>query len=290
MNFETVTGGFHLEGMYPDGDEVWFSDVFDGGVRRWSADGRVDVWLPDRRLIGGILRNGDGKVLFSGFGGIAWLDPVSGASGMLIDAIDGEPIPGVNEMIPDRHGGLYFGVDDLPSLEKWAEMTPGGLHHLDVTGRVTLVQANVRFPNGIGLSADGRRLYSNQTYVGTFAQDLTPEGGPAGEPRLLIQKEDCDGLAIDAEGCIWVTGYDTQALLRLAPDGSLLERISTPSGVSNVRFGGADGRDLYITAASAEVMAEFQSGRPLTSRGSRLMRGRAGVAGLPIPRTAFTLG
>jgi sugar lactone lactonase YvrE len=289
MDFAPIVDGYHLEALCPQGDALWFSDVFDGGVRRRSADGRVDVWLPDRRLIGGILLNADGKVLCSGVGGIVWVDPDTGASGTLIDYINGEPIRGVNEMIPDGHGGLYFGTTDPAAQERGEEMALGGLYRLDTSGAVSLVYHGIGFSNGVGLSADGRWLYGNETMVGTFAYDLQSDDKTG---RLLLQQQvDCDGMAVDVEGNIWVTGYETSDLLRLAADGSTCERVATPVyGISNVRFAGVDGRDLYITATSPVVMAEYQSGKTPSTRGGMIYRGRSPVAGLPIPPTNFCLG
>ena len=40
MNFHVLADGYHIEGLCPDGDALWFSDVFVGGLRRRSADGR----------------------------------------------------------------------------------------------------------------------------------------------------------------------------------------------------------------------------------------------------------
>jgi sugar lactone lactonase YvrE len=241
-------------------------------------------------MIGGILLNADGKVLCSGIGGIAWVDPVTGASGMLLDAINGEPIRGVNEMIPDGHGGLYFGTLDIPAQVRREEMVPGGLYRLNHAGDVRLLFDGIGFPNGIGRSADSRRLYNNATSIGTFAYDLA-DGGSAGAPKLLLKKKDCDGLALDVEGGIWVSGYNTSELLCLAPDGSVQGRLATPAyGVSNLRFGGVDFRDLYVTATCPEVMADYQSGKSPTTRGSKILRTRSTIPGLPIPRTNFRIG
>lgn len=290
MNFEPLMEGYHFEGMCPDGDALWFSDVFEPGLRRRSADGRITTWLADRRMIGGILLNADGKALCSGIGGIAWVDPATGASGMLLETIGGEPVRGVNEMIPDGHGGLYFGTLDIPAQEQRREMVPGGLYRLDVDGSVAVVHEGIDFPNGLGRSADGLRLYNSETNVGVFAYDLASNGSPVAR-SLLFEKDDCDGLALDAEGDIWVTGYNSGELLRLAPDGSLRQRLATPAeGISNVRFGGVDGCDLYLTAASFAVMAEYQSGAAPTTRGSRIYRARSEIRGLPIPPTQFRLG
>ena len=54
------------------------------------------VLLPERRVVGGLLMNDDGRLLVSGEGGIVWVDPAGGATGVLLDGVDG-----VNEMRGD---------------------------------------------------------------------------------------------------------------------------------------------------------------------------------------------
>jgi sugar lactone lactonase YvrE len=288
MGFEPLVYGLHFEGMCVAGETLWFSDVFEPGLRRRTPDGRVDIFLPDRRMIPGILLNADGKVLCSGIGGIVWLDPATGASGVVIDAIEGEPIRGVNEMIPDPQGGLYFDTVDIPAQNRGEPMAQGGLFHLDVGGRITQLREAIPFGNGVGLSPDGRTVYNNDTGDGVYATSLKPDGTAAGV-RRIFEKVDADGMALDVEGCVWVVGYDTHELQRLSPEGELLERVPTPGGVSNLRFGGADGRDLYITVTCPEVMAAYPHGTP-SVRGSTVSRGRSTIAGLPIPPTRFSLG
>src|SRR5688572_19196972 len=117
-SFEPVARGIYLEALAVDGDTVWFSDVFDGGIQRRAADGSLDRWLPGRMWIGGVALNDDGALLCGGLGGIAWVDPETGRSGTLVSEVDGVPLPGANEMFPDGRGGMYFGSVDLPAIEK----------------------------------------------------------------------------------------------------------------------------------------------------------------------------
>lgn len=291
MNFEAVIDGYHLEAMSLDGDVLWFSDVFAGGIHRRSADGHIDVWLPDRRMVGGLLQNEDGKILVSGYGGIVWFDPRTGATGTLIDKIDGKPVPGVNEMIPDGSGGIYFGVLDIAGIEsRWPNMEPGGLYHLDVRGKVRLIHHGIVFANGIGMSPDRRTLYCNHTLDGTMAYPLAKDG-MAGMPVRLRQQVDCDGIAIDSQGDLWSVGTRTPEIVHMAPDGTVRELIVGPApSISNIRFGGADGRWLYITGASPEARAEYRAGGPVKTRGSRISRARVDVSGMPILKTRFHFG
>lgn len=288
-NFEPIASGFHLEALCPDGDTLWFSDALEPGLRRLAPDGTVSVFLPDRSMIGGILINEGGLVLCSGLGGIAWFDPASERSGMLVDRIGEVAIPGVNEMIPDGRGGIYFGVLDTPALTRGEEMHPWGLYHLDGEGRSTLAVGGIQFPNGLAISADGQTLYCNETYNATMAYELSPGGGVERASRLL-DMEDADGIALDATGDIWSVGYTKGDIIRLSLDGTVHERIATPApGITNIRFGGNDLRDLYVTATYPEAIAQFQRGESLTVRGSRIYRARSDVAGLPIAPTRFEL-
>jgi hypothetical protein len=66
---------------------------------------------------GGVLVNEDGSVLSSGPGGIMWNNPDTGKSGWLLREIDGNPINGINEMIPDGTGGIDFGTSDGVPLQ-----------------------------------------------------------------------------------------------------------------------------------------------------------------------------
>ena len=79
-----------------------------------------------------------------------------------------------------------------------------------------------------------------------------------------------DGAAVDAEGAYWVAMYEGQRLLRLAPDGALLQEVPLPVRCPTMPcFGGADLRTLYITTArhgrpAAELEAQPLAGRVLT--------------------------
>src|SRR5262249_51554662 len=247
MEFAPIATGYYLEALCVGDGAISISDVARGGIRRLSADGQTDEWLAGKRWIGGILLNEDGCVLSSGPRGIAWLDPATGASGLLLDAIDGRPIGGGNGVGPRGAGGVCFGTVDIPAIERGDPPGPVGLYRLDTNGRVTCLCEGITFTNGLGISPDGRRLYHNESFVGTFACELMPDRG-LGAPAKLLAKKDCDGLAVDREGNVWITGFRSSEILVVRPDGGIHRRVATPAeAVTNVRFGGADGRDIYIT-------------------------------------------
>lgn len=286
-NIRAVAGGYcFLEAPRADGDAVWFSEPVLGGLRRLSPDGRIEEFLPDRKRIGGAAINEDGAIIFSGAGGIAWLNCATGGAGMLVDNIHGEPIAAVNDIFPDGKGGLYFGTSHI------AAQAPGGpaqtteLYRLDTDGRVTLLRNGLQVVNGIGLSPDGRRLYVNESWLGTFAYDVSTDGRLSNRTPLSAQ-EDCDGLAVDCEGGVWIACFSSGSIIRVLPDGKLDRREALPvRNVTSLCFGGADQRDVYVTTGGDEGLGALMSGR-LPPRTASLYRARADVAGLAVPRTKF---
>ncbi|WP_298195540.1 SMP-30/gluconolactonase/LRE family protein [Novosphingobium sp.] len=292
-HFTELARGIYLEGLAIDHerDVVWYSDVVGGGVHAVRGDGTAVATLnPDRMWTGGVLLNRGGIVLSSGQGGIAWNDPETGANGMLIDRIDGAPVNGINEMVPDGRGGLFFGTVDLDSVIAGHAPGPTCLYHLDRDRSLTRIADAVGFSNGLMLDADARRLYCNDTFRGTWAFDLGGDGALAGR-RLILAKEDADGLALDALGCLWVTGFRSGVFTRLAADGTRLADVPTPGeAITQLRFGGTDGRDCFFHIVPIDGGEALKTGAELSARSSILYRARSTVPGRPVASTEFRLG
>ena len=290
MEFTAVASGlFFLEAPREHDGAVWFTDVVRGGLRRLRPDGRIDEWLPGRKWIGGIVPNDDGAVLCSGGDGIAWVNPATGDSGMLLDAIYGQPIRGVNELHPDGEGGLYFGTADVAEVEHGGERGPSALFRLHPDGRVEQLADGFAFTNGIGVSPDGRRLYMSDTGVGPYAFDVLVDGS-VGPRELLAEIPDCDGLAVDCEGGIWIACLMSGVLTRLSPDGTIDRRVELPTpGVTSVSFGGTDQRDVYVTTTAPDALEALMN-KSTPSATASLYHARCDVAGHPVGRTSFRLG
>lgn len=289
--FEPLARGLYLEGLAFDAQRgvVWYSDVIAGGVRGLSPDGGVQTLNPERMWTGGVMMNHDGCVLSSGQGGIMWNDPQSGESGWLLSEIDGRPINGINEMSPDGAGGIYFGVIDIDAVVRGATPGPSAIYRLTTDRRVVQVTEGLTFANGLMLSADRRRFFCNDTFVSAYVFDVQPDGTLANR-RLLLEKEDVDGMALDAEGNVWVTGFRSSEITRVRPDGAKLAPFPTPAGaITQIRFGGADLRDIYITAVPADGGDSLAVGELPTEQRSILYRGRSDTPGAAIPAARFQL-
>ncbi len=282
-HFEQVAGGLYLEGLTVAADgAIWYSDVIAGGVHSLGTDGAKTSFNRDRMWTGGLVFDASGKLYSTGQGGIMRTDPLSGQSDWLLCEIEGRPINGINEMAPDGAGGLYFGTVDLDAIIKGEAPGPASIYRLAADGRVHLAHGPLGFANGMALSADGRTLYLNESFDGTYAFNVQPDLSLANR-RKILAKEDCDGMALDVEGNLWITGFRSPEIVRMRPDCSLLEPVKTPAGaITQIRFGGPDMLDYWVTAVPADAGDGLAEGTLPDSEVSFLYQGRADVAGLKV--------
>jgi len=293
MDFEQVASGFCLiEAPRWDGRVLWFTDILLGGFRRLNPDGSVDAWLTERTTVGGLALNDDGTMIVSGTGGIVWLHPETGASGTLIDTVDGEPISGVNDIFPDGRGGLYFGtVDHISMLSGKEFFGKSALYRLDPDGTTTFFHDGIGFSNGIGVSPDGARVYIVDSAAGVIATELGADGG-IGETSLFCDLPGIDGMTVDAEGNLWGALIQSGEIAKVGPDGKLIATFPVPGGHPvALCFGGPGLADLFVTTAAegAGEAALDRSRLPSVPRSAGIYRVANAGKGMPLARTSFRL-
>jgi len=291
--FEQIATGIYLEGLAVDykRNVVWYSDVIAGGIHGVKPDGtKVTSFNQERMWTGGVMMNDDGAVFSTGQGGIMWNNPDTGKSGWLLDTLEGKPINGINEMWPDGTGGIYFGTNDIEMIIEAKPTRPSTLYRLTVDREVIKLAEDVNFSNGLAFDPGRRKFYCSDTFVCAWAWDVADDLSLTNK-RKLLDKEDCDGMALDVDGNVWITGFRSSGfIVRLKPDGEPLPRVETPEGsITQVRFGGADMRDYFINVVPADGGDSLKEGKPL-SGGSCLYRGRSELAGMPIAPARFKLG
>ena len=250
---ETLAYGYGLlEGPRVDAnDNLYFSDVPNGGVYRRSPSGEVSTVIPRRRGVGGIALHADGGVVVSGKNICHVKD---GQTRILFQRDD---IPGFNDIFTDSAGRVYVGSLRSDPFKEGAR-TPGELWRVEGEGKATEMYGNVGLTNGIGFSLDGKMIYhADSAGPHLIVHDVAPNGTMTNR-RAIAQMESGtipDGLCVDEAGCIWVAVYGGRCVTRYTPDGKLDRKIEVPAkAVTSVCFGGKDSRDLYIvTADNTEV-------------------------------------
>jgi len=289
---EAIASGIYLEGLAIDTtrDVIWYSDVIAGGIQGVKPDGtKITSFNPERMWTGGVLVNSDGCVLSSGEGGIMWNDPDTGASGWLIDQLDGIPINGINEMVSDGEGGIFFGTSDIEMVIKGEQTRPTEIWRLTVDGQPIKLAEGIGFTNGMMFDAQRDRLYCNDTFQCTWAFDVAADLTLSNK-RCFIEKEDADGMALDCDGNVWITGFRSSFFTRLAPDGTRLPDVPTPAGsITQLRFGGADMRDIYFHSVPSDGGDTLKEGGELTAQNSIMFKTRWQTPGIVLSPPRFKL-
>jgi gluconolactonase len=246
------------------GGSVYFSDALGGGVYRWSADGGVETVIPKRRGVGGMCLHADGGLVVTGR---QVLHVREGESRTLLE-LDG--VTGFNDLAPGPDGSVYVGALRFMPFGG-EEPVPGEIWQIGPRGEEELF-GGIQWANGIGISPDGGTIYACDFATG----DVIAFEPASGEQHVFARSPsgDADGLAVGAEGGVWVALGSGGGIGRFSPEGSLDEVVDVPANfVSSLCFGGEDGRDLYVTTAD-------NTDDP--SRAGTLFRTRVGEAGLPV--------
>jgi len=285
MQFEQILEGFcFLEApRVDDNGDLYFSDIFDGGVHRLSPDGKVESFVTDRMSIGGLALTEDGGFICSGGVGLEYFHPGTGERRMLDLSCEGQALGQINDIQPDEHGSIFAGGTDFASIQAGRRPNPSALYRIDPPGNVVKLRDGIMVSNGIGFSPDRTLFYYAESAEGVCVYDFAPDRTISNR-RLLAPMRGADGLAVDAEGCVWVAGYNTGDVLRYRPDGTLDRRYDFTGKfegclVTSLVFGGTDLRDLFVVTAGDY--------RKPSARDGRIYRARSDVAGQKTHKVRF---
>jgi sugar lactone lactonase YvrE len=265
---EALAWGYTLaEAPCVDADgSIYFSDALGGGVYRLSASGDVETVIPKRRGVGGMCLHADGGLVVSG------RDVLHVREGESRTLLSIEGVLGFNDLAAGPDGAVYAGGLRFNPFQGEAPV-PGGFWRIDGTGDGEELFGGIEWPNGVAVSAGGGTVYACDYARG----EVTAFELETRERRVFATSPsgDVDGLALDAEGGVWVALGKSGTIGRFSEEGTLDDVVEVPAGfVTSLCFGGEDGRDVYITTADNTVDP---------SRAGTLFKTRFDVAGLPAP-------
>ena len=239
------------EGPAWHGEEqaLYFSDLKGKTTHRWSEkDGHAQI-RKGEQTSNGIWVDAEGNLVFCEVGGFRIvLRTLAGKETTVVEGIEGKPLGQPNDLWIAPGGGIYFSVPDkskkIPRLAREGRVM-GSVLLIEPDGKVRDVGAaiDIRSPNGVVGSADGKRLYftdRGKCWVAKIGED-----GSLSEKKIAAPKGS-DGLTLDEHGNLYTTSKAGVEVF--APDASRLGLIPVPKTPANVCFGGEDGKTLFVTA------------------------------------------
>jgi gluconolactonase len=273
----------------PGGGYLLFSDNAANVIYRWERDRPLSVFLEnsgftgrDTSAVGAQTIAGRVPILLIGSNGLA-LDAEGrllvaamsdrtiyrlerdGTRTILADRYQGRRFNGPNDLVAKSNGAIYFtdtvwglrGADKDPARE-----IPYSGFFLIKGGVVTLLGSDRdragTGPNGITLSPDEKHLYVTAGRRGTLRYDILTDDTVA-NPQPFVA-HGVDGMKVDERGNLYTTSGGTPGVVQItSPAGTPLGRLHLPQPTyeprprvcaTNVAFGDADGRGLYITACT----------------------------------------
>jgi sugar lactone lactonase YvrE len=271
----TESVAYHAEGPIWSGG-LHFVDMFAGDVLRLEADGSVS-----RRhvssLVAAVRPRTAGGFVYAVERGFALESGTAPAVESDCDPLWDTSDIRMNEGACAPDGAFFAG-----SMAKDQTTASARLYRFDGSTVATVLRG-ITISNGIGWSPDGSLAYYVDTPTGRIdVFDALPNTPWLAERRPFVTPAPDgpgkpDGLAVDAEGGVWIALYAGGAVHRYEPSGSLTEVIELPVQlVTSCCFGGENLSDLYITTSRENLAPEEEP-----DAGS-IFRARTGVYGLPV--------
>ena len=275
--------------VMPDGSVV-LVEIRRQTLTRVYPDGRKEIVAKIPGGPNGAALGPDGKIYICNNGGFSWVQskigiipgaPAAheyiGGSIQRVDLQSGKietlfthcgehPLKGPNDLVFDRHGGLWF--SDL-GKRRARDMDVGAFYYIKPGFKEIVEGHHGMMPaNGIGLSPNEKTVYVAETPTARLwaftvtAGEVKPTEviyrGERGKPICgLGGYQMFDSLAVEASGNVCVATLVSGNISVIAPDGKLIEQIPTGDSVTtNIAFGGPELKTAYITlSGKGELVA-----------------------------------
>ncbi len=262
---ETLLDGLTFgEGPRWRGGKLWFSDFYSHRVMTVDLAGKAKTilevpqrpsglgWTPAGDLL--VVSMLDKRVLrFDGNTAHPYAD---------LSALAGGPC---NDMVVDAQGRAYVGNFGYDRHNGAPEKTTC-IALVGTDGKAVSAAEGLTFPNGMVITPDGKTLIVGETFAHRLSAFDIRDDGMLVNHRVFAETPGCfpDGICLDAEGAVWVTNPQGDAVLRVFEGGRVAQKISTGARRSFAcMLGGADKCTLFVitNVGSGPAIAEKKAGR-----------------------------
>lgn len=241
-----------LEGPSFDLDgNLWVTDIPYGRVFRISPDGKWDLITQYDGWPNGLKIHRDGRVFLADYkNGIMCLDPNNGSVEPVVWHRHSEHFRGVNDLIFDRQGTLYFTDQGQSGMH----MPNGRTYRYNLeNGQLDLLTDTGQSPNGLILNEHEDQLYVAMTRGNSVWRLPLMADGSVSKVGVFIQisggLSGPDGMALDNDGGIWVAHAGNGCVWGFSRTGEPKYRVTSATGMTttNLAFGGDQNSEIFVT-------------------------------------------
>ena len=246
----------YLSNVGYNGPEVWRW----GGIQNNGYD-RNDPKFEEFAMIGadGLALDRQDRLIIATFAGRSLMRiEKDGKRTVLADNYEGKRFGGPNDVVVKRDGAIYFtdtyGAFRLREKDPRRELMFNAVYRWK-DGKLTRVVDDMPATNGLAFSPDEKYLYVNgsrDNYVNRY--EVRADGTLANGKLFIDMRKETDrgitdGLRVDTKGNLYETAPG--GVWVISPEGKHLGTIRAPEQSTNIGFGDADKKTLYIAARTS---------------------------------------
>jgi gluconolactonase len=259
---EKLASGFKFtEGPAPDaGGNIYFTDQPNDKILIWSTAGKLETFMDGCGRSNGLCFEKDGTLwACADEKNELWkIDVKTKEKTVVVKEHAGKLLNGPNDIWVRDDGRAYF-TDPFYRRPYWKrgprEQDKQAVYSLSPEGKLSRVAEDLRQPNGVIGTPDGKTLYvadigDRKTYRYDLAEDGTLKN------RKLFCEQGSDGMTTDAAGNVYLTLG--RAVTIFDKEGKKIATIPMPENATNVCFGGKDKQTLFITAGTSLYAIEMR--------------------------------
>ena len=240
---------------------LWFLDIHDKRIKTADLGGRLETVVELPFLPNALGFRGDGSLLF----GDALQRQI-----YRWDGTTPQPLADLSRIttfclsdgIVDAQGRMYVGDIGYNFFDRTLEpVDTCVIACVEPDGRARVVADGLHFPNGMVITPDGRTLIVGETMGHRLTAFDIQADGSLGNRRVFAQlPEDVspDGIALDAEGAVWLANPEGKyGVLRVREGGEIVEQVELDTEGYAVMLGGPKRRHLFICGSDSHDPAQI---------------------------------
>ncbi|MFJ7724764.1 SMP-30/gluconolactonase/LRE family protein [Neobacillus sp. NPDC097160] len=255
---KVTTGSGFIEGINFDRNgQIWMVSPATGEIMKVENDQVKIVDKNTNKLPVGAMFHKDGRLFITDVTGELYAyNTTTGERTLIVNSYNGKPLNGLNDLVFDESGGLYFtepmGSSATKPIGRVFYLPPG-------SSEPQLFQENIAYPNGIAISGDGQRVYISDFATNRIISVPSKNAKDSREVAFVFGQFEGgigpDGLAVDSEGNLYLAHFQAGEIAVLDASGFKYGTIRLPedAGTFTTNLAFHDGY-LYVTESSKNVV------------------------------------